>query len=423
MILGYWVTVNVFDPTGLPSASAEVFVDGAWVGSTDATGTRRVMTPIPHGSHLMARKLVETFVGYKPDHDGWVARVYQASREVGADGALGDYVIPEPVQYPYAVEPVALQLNVEQPVIGLHLVVSLSWDASDAELEVLEQRFRDASQYLYDATDGQFLIEELKIADDGQLWDSADIQFDLDNTRRPYSSWPGGFLSRVLDTATAVVTIAPMASGYWSDQPQTLIHELGHLALGLGDEYMGTNWNAQNFCTGARFAGHPDPDYERFGQRAACVMDNQIESNKFCSGHPANDPRAHRSLLFQPGPCWDTIDATYSDRSAARDWSITKPEERPAVVGMLAPLPSGWEPKITRMNNHRGVLCAPFRFTQPSGVAGDDMWVFPSDGSTPFTLGVLDGAGSVLVSGIHATDIIVTSRSAPTTVTKCNVAF
>lgn len=45
-------------------------------------------------------------------------------------------------------------------------MASLDWDASDGELNQLATRFRDASQYLYNVSDGQFLIEQVEIADD-----------------------------------------------------------------------------------------------------------------------------------------------------------------------------------------------------------------------------------------------------------------
>ncbi|MEQ1571245.1 MAG: hypothetical protein ABMA64_36800 [Myxococcota bacterium] len=412
-----WLDVDVLDPYGDPAAGAEVFLDGDSVGFTDLDGRLRFAATDPTGKHVVARQQMDHHAGYKADHDGWVYRVYQMSRLVNLDGSIADAVVPPPDLGPSLREPIPLQLQIEQPLIGLHLVVSLSWDASADELEDYRFRMMVASQYLYNATDGQFFFEQVEIADDGQGWGSGDLLFDLDNTRRPQTNWTGGFLAPILGSVPGKITMAkandPAVSElvgdfYGLDDPRTVVHELGHLALGLGDEYVGFNWIAGNHCSAARLDPTAEAGHQNAGPAASCLMDSQFLTSKLCSNFAPNDPRSHRGGLLQPYPCWHTIDATYSDDRLEPRWQLTTPDERGDVPGTLP-----WqvfEPRITVINRQRGDLCEPFVVKDPPS-ARDDVWVMPAEGA-PFTLGDASADGTIIVSGAHVGDQIVTAHGA-----------
>jgi hypothetical protein len=120
----------------------------------------------------------------------------------------------------------------------------------------------------------------------------------------------GGFLERWAGSINTHIYMAPfsVSANNGSTNPRTLIHELGHLAMGLEDEYMGVNLIG-NFCTDARHSG-PAGDFSAFGIRAACIMDSQFQSSKYCSSHKDS---AHRAGTWQPGPCWGTVHDSYGD--------------------------------------------------------------------------------------------------------------
>lgn len=390
--------VEVQDPSGTRVADAEVYRNGVLSGKSDSSA-RFVFSPsLTTSDTLFARLKIDEHRAFRPDHDGWTTRTYLTSRKVENDGSITDFRVTNPI----GVQVLKLERN--RALIGWHLVVSISWDASEAEFDMFKLRFENASQYLYNLTDGQFLLEQVDIADDGQLWNSAEILFDPDNTRRPAASGLGGFLA----SPSYTITMFPLEpGGFMSNNPATIIHELGHLAFGLADEYTGI-LPQPHYCTQVQRSG-TDPQFGPNGPGAACMMDRQWVANKLCSRHPDS---LHRFGSFQPGPCWETIKSTYEDRAASRRWLITIPDERGAVVGTLPPIVNAWKPTVTRNNRVLTNLCAPFNFTDPGGTsgAGGDVWVQPLSGGR-YTLGDLKPNGTILASGVHLGDTIKTTRS------------
>ena len=419
-------SVLVLDSSGAPVAGAEVFLakknevaKATLQGSTDAAG-RFVFSPgLSSGDQLFARRRVYEHPSYRPDHGpgaGWVEHVYQTSRVVNDGGSVTDLTVTNPIGTQ------TLTVSPANVLIGWHLVVSLDWDASDDELDQLRTRFVDASQYLYNLTDGQFFIEQVEVADDAQLWGSAEIAFQVDAWVQPHSNSIGGFLGSVGSPAGSHIYMAPFSGNeFGSMLPATIIHELGHLALGLQDEYMGVNAFAQNYCTAARKGGPAGGVFSAGGARAACAMDSQFVSSKLCSGH--NDS-AHRSGNWQPGPCWNTVAAGYRDPRpgvASRDsWVVRTPDVRGAVVGTLPNLPVGLRPQISVTNRPHQELCKPFTFTDPAGAsaAGQTVWVRPKSWGGDFTAGRLDNNSQLMVRGVHLGDSIWAQSPVATVVDK-----
>ena len=84
-------------------------------------------------------------------------------------------------------------------LFGLHVVASIEWDASAAEMEVVQQKLISASKYLYNATDGQMLIEQAEVVDDAKYWRDADFRVYADQSLREHVNSPlGGFLSGLI---------------------------------------------------------------------------------------------------------------------------------------------------------------------------------------------------------------------------------
>lgn len=411
-------TVIVVDSSGAPVAGAEVFLATTnpattlqLRGSTDASGQFVFSPGLSSGDQLYARRRVYEHPSFRPDHGpgaGWVEHVYQTSRVVNDNGSVTDFTVTNPIGTQ------TLTVSPNNVLIGWHLVASLDWDASDDELNQLATRFNNASQVLYNLTDGQFIIEEVELADDAQLWGSAEIAFQVDMWVWPHTNDIGGFLGRsgAIDNHVYMSPFSAVGSSR-STNPRTLIHELGHLALGLQDEYIGLH-PAGNYCTEAWLSGPPGGQFSIDGVRAACVMNSTLRANKLCSAHIDS---AHRGGNWQAGPCWNTVAAGYADPrrgTASKDsWVVRTPDARGAVVGTLPILPIGLKPKINVTNRKLHDLCKPFRFVDPTGTlaAGGAVWVRPSFWAGDFTVGALDSNGALEVHGVHLGDKIWTPRS------------
>jgi hypothetical protein len=404
-------TVEVYSPSGAPVFGAEVFVNGAAAGQTNGDG-RLVSTKLGRGDTLFARARVEE-VENPRRITTWTERVYITTRRVGDDGGILD------LEVPYTPGTFVLTLDEARPLLALRLAVSLAWDASSAEIAEIEELFRGASQYLYNATDGQFLIEVVEIEDRSEGWTSADVRFDTDNSRRPATSGLGSFLEPVYVSSVvpgpAVRIGAPLDHDpdpnypYGADAASTLAHELGHLVFGLRDEYLSLDLDEAS-CTEARGSA-ADDDHRAGGAKAACIMDDPARASKLCT---AGTDNAHNPSTLQLDPCWEQIRTTFEDGEVDPPrWRITTPDDRGVDVGALETLPPGLLPTFYSSNHEEAGLCAPFVVTDLPA-AGGPVWVMrpsPDPYVEPYSLGVVKSDGRVLVSGAHLGDSVVTTHS------------
>lgn len=136
----------------------------------------------------------------------------------------------------------ALTLRRQEPLVLFNLVVSIEWPANITETQIIARGLYSASTYLYDLTDGQMAFGHVDIYDRKRHWEDADIQFEALNRVRPHARI-GGILSQV---EGSVIQLGRAwdgnqgAHGPW-DQPngyRTIVHEFGHYALHLYDEYL-----------------------------------------------------------------------------------------------------------------------------------------------------------------------------------------
>lgn len=129
----------------------------------------------------------------------------------------------------------------EGPLYLFNVIVALEWPASRDYLSQLKQAFRQASDYLYDVSNGQMAFAHV-VFGGPELMDCADIQIMASNRLYP-RSWQEGLFSQE-------VRPIRVGRGLWNprlkvtigwDEPEgyrTLIHEWGHYALGLHDKYL-----------------------------------------------------------------------------------------------------------------------------------------------------------------------------------------
>ena len=344
---------------GLPVPGAEVYADGKPVGQTGSDGTVTV-AGLTTATALSARSLIHEKPSYRQSHGpenngaGWITRSYITSIAVENSGQLAP-----PQRVTAAGQMQEIQVSGQNALIGLHLVVSVQWDATPAELSALGVVLTQANQFLYNATDGQFFLEQIDIADDSTWWHDAEVLASVDANVWPHTDGSGGYLERYLGLVQTGIFISPRRTD-GNAQGFVYIHEFGHLGFGLGDEYIGFDTSraltqcgvSGNYCsvwsecaTGSAFAQNQP--------QASCVMNNESVLAKFCSSHPDNP---HKTLTMQGAhSCWHDIARIYTDKG--NRWNIREPVTRNAIPGALPPIPAQWAPRIQITNTNDVNLC------------------------------------------------------------------
>lgn len=420
--------IHVSDESGSDVQYAEIFADGVSVGFTGPTGRLTVSPPLPDGTQLAARLFVLESPTDRGSHSAgsyqnWKYRVYITSLSVYNDGTI---TLKPVVLEPDPLAPQELRVYHWNALIGFHLLASLNWDASQYELEDIRDRLTKASWYLYNATDGQMLFEQVELVDLGTDWDDADYEILAEHSLRSYVDCPlGGIFggSWYCNGSSMHLPRPPCLPhppfercGTWFGSPPTYIHEFGHYGLDLDDEYEDNNPDI--FCTrnlnvlGSPFSGGKP--------QASCIMFDQGAATKFCSNRPEN-PHDHNTEQGDSS-CWDTIFSHYGSTSNPPKWTLWTPDARGAIVGTInggIPPVTAWGPRITIMDGQPTIgytllpLCEPFSlgFIRNDGtvVADGDVTLHTTYGAEIFE-GKTDGNGYINLTGLHAGDGVEFSK-------------
>ena len=423
--------ILVFNDFGSVVPDAQVFVNGRLEGTTDETGF--LFAPLSTGDTLVARKLVHQNLSPRDEHDvdsasNWNYRVYITSLSVnhdasGDDVELRSHVVgPDPVQL--------LRVRRENTLIGLNLVMSIEWDASNTdhpgglgppggEFRQYRDRHTDMSELLYNATDGQFLIEYLTIGDDGRYWEHADRRIYANLNQKDAAS-TGGFFED-----SGVIWTNPNSGAH---EAGNFLHEFGHYGFCIPVN------ESDPTCTAAS-TGTAEP----FGDGAAkksCFMNSARinDRQKLCSSHPDNP---HLPQEGQKEDCWSTVRRLFGGWLW---WRLQTPDSRGAIPGLLPdsglPLlgttnpPKGQRPlsfipvadwkvkvrtaSVSRKNPCAGLVVRILRFGQPFIGArvylrtyyGRRVYQGATKESQNLAWGVQTGAGALLIRGAHVDDEI-----------------
>ena len=203
------VSVLVKDEVGNPVIGAQVFHNGNLAGSTDSSGLLTI-SGLAVGDKLVARSRIVEITTNKKNHSqdltqNWAYRIYTTSLDIPKD--------TDPVPFTVSGINSIQQLVVKKSntLIGFNILAVVEWDANDTYLSELQQGFRNASQYLYDATNGQMLLENVTILDDNQYMGDADYQIRASNQEWPRANVNGllsnenlhVFLGRYFDGSSA----------------------------------------------------------------------------------------------------------------------------------------------------------------------------------------------------------------------------
>jgi len=162
-----------------------------------------------------------------------------------------------------------LTVSADNPLVLFNLKVALEWDArADPTFEQeLTFDLQRASELLYDWTDGQAALGQVRVYQAKGHWDDADIRLFASNRVRPNSTL-GGIAAPGDQVRIGAVwnRFGDPSGNQGQDWPRALAHELGHYAFFLDDNYLGLDPSgrviAVDTCAGAMSDPYRDDQSE-----------------------------------------------------------------------------------------------------------------------------------------------------------------
>lgn len=401
--------IHVVNESNGDVVGAEVFLNGNLAGTTGDDGILMLGSPLRVGDELIARQRVLEQSTYRNGHSqgstqNWKYRTYITSLSVNNFGQAFPARVIDPTQEQ------RLQVRRDNALFGIHLVVSVEWDATPAEFELIRSELQQSSAYLYNATDGQFYFEQIELADRSAGWNVADYRIHADRDIRPHTDVPFGFWEPTWPLDPGLVhyprgTAQPLASKYWGG-PSVYIHEFGHYGFGLFDEY--DDLGAAVCTAHARDTSGP---FMGFTPQASCLMWDQGACTKFCSSLDLNPHNTWTIQgVFHGTSCWGQIADTYRDRNAFVRYILQTPETRHAIPGTLPPPIAAWQ---TRFNldqadepNFRAPMVVTVLDDQGRPRKDVHLWLDQGPGRPHLEEGNTDASGQLTIIGIHAGQVV-----------------
>lgn len=401
--VGRSISVRVENESAMPLPGAKVYYNGQFLALTGSDGTATAPDCLP-GDTFSALYLVSTSASAKY-FGGWRWHVYLTSVPLLWNGTPLLYTLAS-VNGAGGGPPVpVLTVRSDQTLIGFHPVVSVEWKTTPGFMLDLAAGLKLASDYLYDAGDGQFFFEQIDIVDDGRDWTAADIRI-----YATHHVWPNVDEINGLDL--------PPGEGYMSmpryfDKPlwgsakainwRVFIHEWGHLAMGLWDEYLDRDREADPdaFCSSQFDEDHDPPEQ-------ASVMYNEFRSSEFCSRVDPSHihrPNTYHDYRSAGQSTWETI----QDRFSRSDWPwrILKPDDRGHVVSGPSQVPvPGWT--TVQLLPEPGSSCGkvPMCFSLPGGAPAAWINAWLVHGGRRIDEGTTDAKGCIDIVGARSGDSV-----------------
>jgi hypothetical protein len=353
--------VLIRDESGNPVNEAQVYKNGTLAGTTAADGTLAI-PGLSVGDKLVARQRITEVTTPRSGHNqdstqNWAYRVYITSLDIPASGEPSPFAVTNP-----AVTQV-LTLKNSNPLIGFNIVASVEWDANSDYLEELRQGFDLASSYLYDATDGQMLLERVTIYDNAQNWDNADYQLRASN-----QEWPRAIVNGILNSANMHIFLgryfdgSSANQGSWTNSNgyRTQIHEFGHYGLGLYDSYFYFQGNQKRdgHCTSAAIRSNSTPGVN------ATLMDYQYNATEFAmqgvTGLWSDECQSTHQWQVNGKSDWETIIDHYQDSNVPPRWTMNTPASHSGVVAGPTSIPvAAWTNVVVGGNANTGICATP----------------------------------------------------------------
>jgi len=371
--------VLVLDESGRAVSGACIYRNGRLAGATDDLGIF-ALDALTTGESLVA---VKPLAGQPAARrSGWAYRTALTSLALGPGGEVLGHTVS-------AAGRQRLTVSSDWPLIYFNLLVSIQWNATPEYLQEVASAMRQASDYLYDVSDGQMAFGQVALYDNAQHWEDADIQILARNNVRPYA-YRGGVTS-----ADPGMTIR--VGRHWNgkegdrggwDEPngfRTLIHEFGHYALYLWDSYF--EYDARyaggvNTATGCIYVDATDyyTPTEAIATNAT-IMDYQYRTSELAARGVSDlwSDDCFKTAQWQKNQesDWETLLRYYADTADAPRWRLISPRTRGHVLAGPTTLP-------------REILAFPEIGTHDSGLAASprQVTVLGLDGR-PYRLGAL----------------------------------
>lgn len=337
--------VLVLDEDGQAAAGACIYQNGQLAGTTDEMGIF-VPASLSTGDHFVALKPVAEQAS--APGAPWAYRIALTSLSIGADGVVSGHTVVAPGRQ-------RLNLHVHTPLVYYNLIVSIQWNATPDYVQEMAAAIRSASHYLFDASDGQMVLGQVEVFDDGVMWEDADIQVLTRNNVRPYA-YVGGLTSA---DPSQVIRVgrhwdgSSGARGSWAERDgyRTLIHEFGHYGLHLYDSYFEYTYvppgDANGILTGANHATGCTKNLHDFKESEdptnASFMTSQYTTTELAAQGVSGlwSPDCVKTYQWQMNQesDWETILRYYADASGPPRWIFTSPLTRQEVMAGPDALP------------------------------------------------------------------------------------
>ncbi|MFN8440661.1 MAG: VCBS repeat-containing protein [Caldilineaceae bacterium] len=274
--------VRVLDDEGNPVANAQVYrLPRGTVSAAELmpTATQPLTTPL--NGYLGGRGALaigDQLLALVPISHNLNYTLYATSGIPNENGLTMSTVTQAGVQ--------TLSVSPAHPLLLFDLDISLEWDASNDGLfyQQLTTAFERASAILYDVSDGQIALGEVRIHPNREQWLSADVVIYANNNLRPRATM-GGLVASAQDETQGLHGVLPNAytpgqvrmGPIWDpfaqnfaeltqDWQRALAHELAHYLLYLPDNYLGVDKGILRItnCQGSLMTDAYNPDYSEF---------------------------------------------------------------------------------------------------------------------------------------------------------------
>jgi hypothetical protein len=354
---------HIVDAQGRPLAGVQVYRNGYLVTNiegepkvTNGAGNL-ILEDVQVGDTVVALSLQHEQPAVRKNHMGWAYRVYATNLTVNNDSSLHAFVVTT------VSGAQTLTIKQNNTLVLFNLVISIEWDANDAYIDEIDRAVQRASDYLYDITDGQMAFGEVTIYNGGTNWADADIQISTTNIVHPYA-YVGGLTA---DDLSHVIHLGrgwdgtSGNQGSWDEREgyRTLIHEFGHYALYLYDEYIGYDFDQNGNLIGDRETTCTGPANRNLQTDAtnASVMDHQYTSSELAmqgvNGLWSENCKTTVQWQLNRHPTtgagesdWETLIRKYADTQTPPRWQFTTPRERGGVV--KGPQAGNWSAMLPR---------------------------------------------------------------------------
>ena len=342
--LGDGPRVQVVNEQGVPVSGVRVYRNGVLVGNTSDVGVL-LIPDMNIGDTLAATQIITEVLTQKNAHaldssQNWAYRAYRTSVGINNSGNPNLYIVS-------SIGTQVLTIRQANVLVGFNIVVSVEWDANISYLEQLRQGFLHASDYLYDATDGQMIFERVTLYDNAQHWTDADYRIEANNKVRPNS--PVGQILTSDSSRSEFGRGWDRLQGVSSyDQPdgfRTFVHEFGHYGLGLWDSY--TRLDSRGIRIEGADCTSPIIETNNTSDINATLMDYQFSADKLAmkgvNGLWSTQCEQTEQYQRLHESDWETVFNTYSGTSVLGSWHLRTPADRGSVMPGPHQVPiSGW---------------------------------------------------------------------------------